>query len=126
MALTTMKIATMIATPSTQSTGGCPAGRGVPKSWKRLRARETTAAIDNRTCSKSTINARARKFFKYIPRLYLSTRATLELIDSWWHDAEEHCVHKFVGVYREKQKMPDRLHLHPRHPLFRSLTLLAG
>ena len=46
-----MKIATIIATPSTQSTGGSPAGRGVPKSWKNPNARETIAAMDRSTCT---------------------------------------------------------------------------
>ena len=40
-----MTIATMMATPSTQSTGGSLAGRGVPKSWKNPRARDTMAEI---------------------------------------------------------------------------------
>jgi hypothetical protein len=38
-----------MATPSTQSTGGSPAGRGVPKSWKKPRANDTIAAIDSNT-----------------------------------------------------------------------------
>ena len=58
---TTIITATMIATPSTQSTGGsvhvCPlphenVSRFVPKSWNRPSARETTAAIVRRTYRK--------------------------------------------------------------------------
>lgn len=44
-----MTMATMMATPSTQSTGGSPGGSGVPKSWKNPSASETIAAIDSRT-----------------------------------------------------------------------------
>ena len=43
-----MTIATMMATPSTQSTGGSSLARGVPKSWKKPSASETTAATDKR------------------------------------------------------------------------------
>lgn len=46
--LTTIAIATTIATPSTQSTGGSSSFLGVPKSWKRPNAREITAATDRR------------------------------------------------------------------------------
>jgi hypothetical protein len=48
--LTTMKIAIIIATPSTHSTGGESAGRGVPKSWNRPSASEMTAAIESKIC----------------------------------------------------------------------------
>jgi hypothetical protein len=48
LVLTTIKMATMIATPSTQSTAGSPSGRGVPKSWKSPKANEITAAIDSK------------------------------------------------------------------------------
>lgn len=51
--LTTINIATIMATPSTQSTGGSSFGRGVPKSWKNPKASETTAAIHNRICRKN-------------------------------------------------------------------------
>lgn len=51
--LTTMKIAMMIATPLTQSNSGSPAGLSLPKSWKRSKARETTAVIDKRTYAPS-------------------------------------------------------------------------
>lgn len=52
---TTMRIATMMATPSTQSTGGSPAGLVVPKSWNKPKASETTAAIESRTWVGSNI-----------------------------------------------------------------------
>ena len=46
--LTTMAIATIIATPSTQSTGGSSGSRAGPKSWNNPNAKEMTAAIDSR------------------------------------------------------------------------------
>lgn len=42
---TTMKMATIIATPSTHSTRGSPGLCVVPKVWNKPRAKETTAAI---------------------------------------------------------------------------------
>jgi hypothetical protein len=46
--LTTMNIATIIAIPSTQSTGGCPGVRPGPKSCNRPSARAMIAAIERR------------------------------------------------------------------------------
>ena len=48
---TTMAIAIIMATPSTQSTGGWSLALGVPKSWKSPRAREIRAAIERRIYS---------------------------------------------------------------------------
>ena len=50
--LTTIAIATMIATPSTQSTGGLSLFREGPKSWKNPRASDMIAAMDNRIYDK--------------------------------------------------------------------------
>ena len=50
--LTTMAIATMIATPSTQSTGGSLGSRAGPKSWNSPSAKDMTAAIDSRIYDK--------------------------------------------------------------------------
>ena len=55
-----IKIATRIVTPSTQSTGGLPAGWVTPKSWKRLRASDTAAQIDNKICSRQQLGLRVR------------------------------------------------------------------
>ena len=58
--LTMIKIATRIVTPSTQSTRGSPAGWVALKSWKRLRASNTAAQIDNKTCGRQQSGLRVR------------------------------------------------------------------
>ena len=55
-----IKIATRIVTPSTQSTRGSPAGWVALKSWKRLRASNTAAQIDNKTCGRQQSGLRVR------------------------------------------------------------------
>ena len=50
--LTTIAIAAIIATPSTQSTGGNSGSRAGPKSWNNPSAKEMTAAIDSRIYNK--------------------------------------------------------------------------
>lgn len=53
---TTIKMAIMIATPSTHSTGGpASAALGVPKSCTNPRTRETTAAIASRIYEGSVV-----------------------------------------------------------------------
>jgi hypothetical protein len=56
-----MAIATMIATPSTQSTGGSLGFREGPKSWKNPSAKEMTAAIDSRIYDKRIRTSRKAK-----------------------------------------------------------------
>ena len=50
--LTTIAIAAIIATPSTQSTGGSSGSRAGPKSWNNPSAKDMTAAIDSRIYDK--------------------------------------------------------------------------
>lgn len=85
---TTMKIATIMATPSTHSTRGSPGGCGVPKVWNRPRAKETTAAIVRRisTLSLYVVQASSRSDLLFLSGRRLSLKTFCLSVKPWVDD----------------------------------------
>ena len=51
-----MKMAAIMATPSTQSTWGCPGFRAEPESWEKPRAQEVIAATNRMILDGTTVS----------------------------------------------------------------------